>query len=466
MSIKAPVLQPSVTTMTPRQQRRAMRANPIDFLSRCADEQGPVVRLQLDRESFLLSGPEDIRHVLVTDPLNYPKEHHSPGWFRSIFGRSLPFLEGTEHRRTRKSIQSQFKPSSLDAVPGSVHAHVERVVATWPKDGPLDVAGGMRRITFGVAGELILGTKSTSWAEQLFGAINLVHRYIVAQMPGPVAWPRLRRPLTSAWRRHRRARRQLDAMLLDWIARRRAEGPTGDDVLATVLRLQKAETLDISDREVRDHCVNLFLAATDPVAYASSWALYFLSEAPESEARLVEQANAVLGETDAPTREQLQALTHAQRALSEALRLRPSTWMMEREPHAEATLPSGTVLPAGSRVMISPYVVHHRPELYAEPCVFDPDRFSPARLQKRSPYTYLPFGAGPRVCLGQHMAMFTGTLMIALLLRKFQFHRIDGQSTPFNTFNGFTIQPPEGRLVMRCCKRLALPVAARDGHRQ
>ncbi len=436
-------------TMSRRMARRAMRRDPIGFLCQCTEEHGPIVHLMLDRESFLLSDPKDISHVLVTDPLNFHKEHDGRARFRSIFGRSLPFLEGDDHRRVRQAIQPSFRPSSLSGVPKSVQAHAQQVTRVWPADGTVDVAGGIRRIAIGVAGDLILGAGSAAWSEDLFHAINRLHRHIVSQMRGPVAWPNMVWPWTRAWRGHRRAHRQLDAMMLEWIAHRSDQGTWSDDILSSVLRQRKSGELNLSDIEIRDHCVNLFLAATDPMTYAVSWSLYFLAEAPEVQARIARQADEILCD-GCPTLDHVNALMHARRALSESLRLRPTTWMFEREPVTDATLPSGVVLPAGSRVMISPFVVHHRRELYPDPLSFNPDRFDPAEQRKRSPYAYLPFGAGPRSCIGQHLALYTGTLILALLLQKFRFRRIEGQSIPYVTCNGFTIQTSDGKMALRC----------------
>jgi len=437
--------------LAPAQQRAAMKRDPLTFLCQCADEHGDTVRLALDRDAFLLASPADVRHVLVTDRLNYYKEQTGVRWFWSIFGRSLPFLEEDEHKQARKALHGNFRPAALDALPASVQRHTARITTPWEDGALTNVAQELRRITFGVAAEFILGTSKHETAEQMFNAIQRVHRQVVARMPGPVAWPRWQPPFARARRRHRRARRKLDAFVLGLIHERRAEAADHGDVLSSLLRIQATGAPSFTDQEVRDHCVNLVLAATDPVANAVAWALYFCARDEQTSCAVADEARRVVDDQRAMTRQDLSQLTFTQQVLQEALRLRPSTWMLERQPLNDAALPSGVTMPAGARVMISPYVLHRRPSLFDKPHEFDPYHFDAEAVRKRSPYAFLPFGAGPRVCIGQPMAMAMGATMLALILQRFTFQRETEQS--HSTLNGFTIQPPDGQLTLRCQPR-------------
>jgi len=221
--------------------------------------------------------------------------------------------------------------------------------------------------------------------------------------------------------RFARAKRRLDGIVHQIIEGRREAcetGEIGDDLLGMLMSAtDESGTERMSDQQLRDEVMTLFMAGHETIATAMSWTWMLLHEHPEVATRVRQEAHEVLGGRS-PGFEDLPKLVYTGQVLSEVMRLYPPAWIMEREAIEDDVLGPWKI-PAGTTVAMSPWVLHRRPELWEDPLRFDPDRFAPGRDEGRHKYAYLPFGAGPRVCIGNHFALMEAKIILASVIQRF-----------------------------------------------
>jgi cytochrome P450 len=224
--------------------------------------------------------------------------------------------------------------------------------------------------------------------------------------------------------RVRRAIGQIDALIYGIIARRRA-GEQRDDLLGTLLAAQDEDGANMSDRQLRDEAVTLFLAGHETTALLLAHTLYLLSKHPAIERRLLAEIDEVLGGRR-PTAADVKTLPYTDRVLKEVMRLYPPAWTTGREA-AESFELRGYTIPQGAQILLSQWVVHRDPRWFPNPEGFDPDRWEPERAAGLPKFAYFPFGGGPRVCIGNHFAMTEATLILAMVLQRFRLELLPGQ---------------------------------------
>ena len=218
--------------------------------------------------------------------------------------------------------------------------------------------------------------------------------------------------------RFRRAMRTLDAAVYAMIAGRRQAGSGGEDLFAMLLQARDEATGEqMDDRQVRDEVITLLIAGHETVASALTWTWYLLALHPDVRGRMVAELQAVPGDR-AITVNDLPRLELTARIFNEALRLYPPAWLITRKA-IEADAVMGYAIPAGALVILSPYTLHRHPAFWPDPEIFDPERFSPEAEAQRPRYAYIPFGGGPRQCIGNNFALIEGQLILATVARRF-----------------------------------------------
>jgi cytochrome P450 len=247
---------------------------------------------------------------------------------------------------------------------------------------------------------------------------SILHLFRVLLMPFSEYFDKL--PLPSK-RRFEQARARLDATIYGLIRERRASGVDAGDLLSMLLLAQDEEKHDggMSDEQVRDEAITLFLAGHETGANALTWSWYLLSQHPEVERRLHDEIDTVLGDR-APELADLPNLRYAEMVLSEALRLYPPAWAIGRKALGTFTV-GGYHIPGGSICIVSPYVVQRNPRWFPEPEKFDPDRWTPEARDARPKFSYFPFGGGARVCIGERFAWMEGVILMAAIAQKWRF---------------------------------------------
>jgi cytochrome P450 len=244
--------------------------------------------------------------------------------------------------------------------------------------------------------------------------------------------------------RFKRAMKTIDDVVYRLIGERRAASDKGDDLLGMLMEATDEGTA-MSDLQLRDEVITMVLAGHETTANLLSWTFRLLSQHPDIERRVREEANRVLGDRE-PGLDDVKPLELTRRVLDEALRLYPPAWMFERQA-IESDKLGDYAIEKGAIVGFCPYVLHRHPSHWENPEGFDPDRFLPERAQKRPRYAYLPFGGGPRTCIGNHFAMMEAQIILAMILRE---HRIElDPSHPVELDPVITLRPKHGIHVRR-----------------
>jgi cytochrome P450 len=355
-------------------------------------------------------------------------------------GDALLTSDGERWRRQRRIIQPLFTRQRMAGYVAAMAEEAGALVASWDSAAaagrPVDLHREMTGYTLRVIGRLLFGADVDAAIGQVgaaFGVLNpYIHRRIVAPVRWPRSWP------TPANRRAAQARAALDAVVGQIIDRRRAgTAPEADDLVGRLLAARDPDTGDrLDDTEVREQVLLFLLAGHETTATALTFALHLLGRHPEVQRRVRDEAREVLGDR-APTAADAASLARTTRVVKEALRLYPPLYGIGRRTGADGTV-GGYRLPAGSVVLVSPWATHRHPRHWPHPDRFDPDRFVPDREAGRHRYAYLPFGAGPRACLGGHFAMLEAVVATAMVVRR---HRLATPPGPVPLATGITLRP-------------------------
>jgi cytochrome P450 len=335
---------------------------------------------------------------------------------KRILGEGLLTSEGERHRRQRRLMQPMFVHSRIGTYGEAMVEAAERAAAGWRAGQVLDVHAEMSRLTLGIVGRTLFDAdveaEATEIGQALTESIEMLNRFML-----PFSGLLERLPTATA-RRLRKARARLDSTIYALIGERRASRADRGDLLSLLLRARDDEdrSAQMSDEQVRDEAMTIFLAGHETTAVALTWTWYLLAQNPEVETRLHEELAREL-DARSPTVADLQRLPYTERVLAESMRLYPPAWVIGRRARVDVDL-DGYRIPAGAIVILSPFVTHRDPRWYPEPLRFDPDRFTPEARSLRPRYAYFPFGGGPRVCIGEGFAWMEAQLLLATLAQR------------------------------------------------
>ncbi|MBX3275133.1 MAG: cytochrome P450 [Sandaracinaceae bacterium] len=419
--------------------------DPLTAFLRWRAEVGDVARMRLGPTVVhLVSHPDLVREVLKDRHREFVKPLYGRKNLAKILGNGLLVSEGDFWLRQRRIAQPAFHKKRIDAFGARMVIAAEALGDEWAsRDAPFDVARDMMRVTLRIVQETLLGAEPTQDSDRIFDSVS----YLIAAMnqrfrrviAPPESWP------TPANLRFARHREVLDETVASIIRQRRARPGEGDDLLSMLLETVDEETGEsMDDRQLRDEVMTIFLAGHETTANALSWTFYLLGKHPEVARRLREELRAVLGGRP-PTADDYRALEYTRMVFSEAMRLYPPAWILARAPRVDTEL-GGYLLEGGSRMFISPWVVHRHPDVWPDPEGFDPERFRDPKAI--DPFAFFPFGGGRRMCIGQGFAMLEGVLILASLAQRFHLELVPGH--PVAPEAMVTLRPKHGvRVVAR-----------------
>jgi cytochrome P450 len=387
----------------------AFRSDKLGFLVRCA-RQADVVELRLGRtRTFLLSSPEDIRHVLVTEHQRFSKHTRlmrpvDPG----LFGAALVGTPKSRHGTERRALQPVYHQERLAAFAGIVERCVDEASERWEGLAEVDLAREMVALAQGVRIRVLLGADADRAGRVLPAALEARQSFIAREFIPPV--PGAGRLPSPTRRRYRRGQAVFAEVVANAISERKRQG--GDASLLSSLLETFADGTATGRGRVLDEA-RTFLASYEVSSRALAWTLHLLAGDAAVQARLAAGA---------------EPAGYEQMVFSEAIRLYPPSWLFVRMAFDEARLPSGHVVPAGSRLFLSPYAAHREPRHFPDPDRFDPERFRPGpALRDRPRYAYLPFGGGPHVCIGEGFARMEAAIVLPRLLRRAELALVPGR---------------------------------------
>jgi cytochrome P450 len=399
----------------------SLMANPVRFCTRMMLEHKDLVCLDLGFGTiYLVTMPEHIHHVLVENNDNYWKGDVFERT-RFLFGNGLVVNEGESWRRQHRLIQPAFAHRRVAALVPVMTEVVEQRLARWDaiadSGQPFEIGEEMMSLTLGIivktmfslsvdARELEVMARCFCTAlEQI--TIRMATYFLPEKFPLP----------------HQRATREavetLEAMVYKIIAERRKSGEDVNDLLGMLLAARDSETGEgMTDREIRDEVMVTLFGGYEAAADSLTWTWFLLGEHPGVEETLHDELAAVLGGRN-PTFEELTRLTYTLQVAQESMRLYPPFWFLNRTSRGPDEI-GGYPIPAGAQILLCPYATHRNPDHWSLPESFHPERFEPEAVAARARHTYIPFGTGPRMCIGRHLAMMEMQLILAMVAQRYQ----------------------------------------------
>jgi cytochrome P450 len=430
---------------------REMQEDRLGFVKRIAREGRDIARLTSDFRVpiFVVNGPDALHELFVERSKEFEKANVLRFSLYPLAGEGLFTSKGELWKKQRKMMAPLFHPGQLASYGEAMVACTDRALDEWRDGETVHVARELTRITMGVAGKTLFDADTFADADVIGGALTTALEWTSHNAPSPLALahilpreylrlaiPHLPRVLGEPLARfckklegplvlpgkEGRALKQaialLDARVARMIAERRRDGNQRDDLLSRLLHAHDEDDgTRMTDKQVRDEVLTLFVAGHETTATGLAWTIDLLTKNPSLYEAVEREIDHVGGR---PTVDDLPRLALTQRCFKEALRLYPPVYVYARQ----ATEPSqfaGASLPRFAVAIVSPYAVHRRHELWPDPETFDPDRFLPENEAKRPKLAYMPFGAGPRVCIGNHFALMEAQLVLARMLWRFRF---------------------------------------------
>jgi cytochrome P450 len=363
--------------------------------------------------------PDNIKHVLQENPGNYVKGRGLQK-VKFFLGEGLLTSEGDLWRRQRKLAQPAFHRQKLQRL-FQVMADLtqEMIIESWKASqvGTIDVAREMMRLTLNIAAKTLFSVDVRHEADTVGKALTVVLREASKRIFTIIDWP-MAIP-TPGNVRLKRACDTLDRVVFDIIQERRRTKVEHFDLLGMLMDVRDEDTGEsMSDKQIRDEVMTLFLAGHETTANLLAWCCYLLSKNPIVTRKLTHEIDTVLAGRR-PTFEDIASLKYTRMVIDETLRLYPPAWIIGRTALGEDAI-GGYRVPAKSLIAMPPWVVHRHPRYWPNPEGFDPERFTPEASASRHKYAYIPFGGGPRICIGNTFALMEAQLIVAMILQRFR----------------------------------------------
>lgn len=404
---------------------RMFRKDPTGFLESLANL-GEISSFRMGpQQAFLLTNPEMIRDLLVVNAHKFVKGRALQR-AKSLLGEGLLTSENEFHLRQRRMIQPAFHRQRIAEYARAMTEFGEKLSDEWHDGDDRDIDREMMRLTLNIVGKTLFSANVEDDATEIGGAMTtLVEMFNLLLLPFSEILEKLPLPHSI---RFKRAKKTLDEVIYKIIDERRKSGEDKGDLLSMLLLAQDEEGdgAGMSDTQIRDECLTLFLAGHETTANALTWTWYLLSQNPEKEAKFHAELDACFADGHAPNMEDYARLPYTESILAESMRLFPPAWAIGRLSTEEHEF-GGYAIPKKSLVLISPFVTHRDPRFWENAGEFVPERWQTQSIKEAGQkYIYFPFGGGIRRCIGEQFAWTEGVLLLATLGRKWKF-RLDPQ---------------------------------------
>ena len=416
----------------------------LGLFTSCARDHGDVAYLSLAGwPAFVLSHPDQIEHVLVTDHKNFIK--HTFFWrhVRGIFGNGLLTSEGDFWLRQRRLAQPAFHRDRIAGYGDLMVGFTERMLDEWRDGETRDIHQELMRLTLLIVAKVLFDADVAGEVQTIGGALDDATREIAARFRRPFRIPDAI-PIPGNLR-YRRAVRRLDGVVHRIIEQHRGDDGRGD-LLGLLMEARDDDGRAMTDAQLRDEAITILLAGHETTAIALSWTCYLLSKHPAVTRHLHEELHEILG--DRPPRvADLPRLRFTEMVVTEAMRLYPPAYALGREAVKDCKIADYDVR-AGTSIFISPWVVHRDGRWFDRPEEFLPERWAGNAAQRLPRFAYFPFGGGPRICIGNRFAMMEAVLLLACIARRYRLVLENEKSVAL--FPSITLRPANGlRMTLR-----------------
>lgn len=422
-----------------------LRRDRLQFVLDMAAEYGALVKYNALNFSLIqVNDPDAIQYVLQDNNKNYHKGFETIPTLDMTLGHGLLTNEGEPWLKQRRLMSPVFHHRNIDSMGEMMTRHTVNMLETrWAAHAqsqtPLNVAAQMMQLTLDIVSEALFSTNVSAQAQAVSTAVTTLVEDATIRFDFPF-YPQPNIP-TPHNRAFNRGLNQLNYIIYGMIQERRANPIGHHDLLQLLLDARDPESNDaMNDKQLRDELITLFIAGHETTANLLAWAFYLLAQHPDIEAQAQAELAQVLNGRTA-TAGDLAALPYTRRVLDEVLRLYPPAWMLTRTNLADDEL-LGYRIPAHSFLAISPYAMHRNPVYWDNPKTFDPDRFLPERAKQYHRFVYLPFGGGPRLCIGRGFAQVEAHLILATILQRS--HLSLASNTPVEAQAFVTLRPKNG----------------------
>ncbi len=427
----------------------AIRRSPVAYLERAWREYGDVVQFPIPAPpSYLVNDPDGVRRVLVGNARNYGKSTIQYRSLSLVTGEGLLTADTEAWKRQRPLVQPAFHHETIQHVARHVGTAVERLLGQWaqrPDGAVVDVDQAMMHAALEIVGHALFGTDLSADAGRLTQATLAALDVVIQRSRVPITPPDWMP--TPANVRLRRSVRELDAAVASILADRPVWDHAATDMVGMLLAARDESGTGLTPTEVRDQLVTFIVAGHETVASALTWAWALLAEHPHVQEHLQAEADAVLSGRIA-TFDDYAGLPVARAVLDEAMRLYPPAWLITRKSLAADEL-GGYRVPEGALIILSPWLLHRHPDKWERPEAFEPQRFLDGSVDRTA---FIPFGAGPRMCIGRDFAYLEGVLLLATLAGSYAFDYPPGGAFP--SPDPLVTVRPRGGLPLRIRRRV------------
>jgi cytochrome P450 len=415
------------------------RRDILGFYERWTHDYGEIVGLRFGAfPSVLISNSDYAEQVLVKNHRNFIK---FPLFFRhvqAIFGQGLLTSEGEFWHRQRRLAAPAFHLQRVHGYGAAMVQDTERMLADWRPGELRDAHTDMMALTLRVAAKTLFNAEVDEHVAEIGEAFDTIVEEIVSRTRRPIRIPDVI-PIPGNVR-YLRSVRRIDRLVNAIIKQRRRDGGDHGDLLSMLMMARDDDGQPMSDRQLRDEVITLLIAGHETTALALSWTWYLLSQNPDVDAKLAAELREVLGGR-VPTVSDLPRLKYTEQVITESMRLYPPAWGIGREAIADCEI-GGYAIPGGTTVLISAWVSHRNPKHFPEPLVFRPERWAGDFAATLPRFAYIPFGGGPRICIGNRFAMMEAVLILATVAQRF---RLEWQSDhPVVPLPSITLRPKGG----------------------
>ena len=426
---------------------RAFSDNLIKSFREAFAEHGDVVAMQpLGEKMVLFRHPDHIHEALVTKSksLKKSREYTDPkrGLARFV-GTGILTANGDFWRRQRKQVSPAFHTQRITAYADAMVTAGDKMLSHWPVKGELDIAKEMMHVTLDIISGTISSVDLTADADRIDAAMDAINAYNGTFSVMPTWIP------TPMELRVRQAVRDLDDVVYNMIAEWRKHGEDDGSLLSMLMLAEDEDGNHMTDKQIRDESVTLILAGHETTANALNWTFKLLSENPDAEAKLHEELDRVL-QGRLPELADLQQLPYTDMVVKESLRLYPPAWGVSREAVEDVEI-GDYLVPKGALVSLNFFEMHHDGRWWDEPNAFRPERWSPENAENINKHAYMPFGGGPRVCVGNAFAQMEANLLLATIAQRYSLTLTPGQ-----------VVIPDARITMYPRDGLPMIVEKRD----
>jgi cytochrome P450 len=391
---------------------------------------------------YLINHPDLIERVLVTNNRNFIKDKGMRiRSLRRLFGNGLLTSEGEFWIRQRRLAQPAFHRERIAGYGEVMVESTERMINNWRPGETRDIHQDMMHLTLEIVVKTLFGGDSSVESNDVGQALDVIANHFASQ--SVYVMPLSFLP-TPGQLRLERAIKQLEKIIHQIIRMRRDRLQERNDLLTLLLQARDEDGSRMTDQQLRDEVMTLFLAGHETTALALSWSWYLLAQHPEVERKLVDELKATLNGSS-PTVADLRRLRYTEMVVKESMRLYPPAWVLGREAIRGFEL-GGYSIPSGAQLMISPWLMHRDPRYFDQPEEFRPERWASEQIKQLPKYAYFPFGGGPRLCIGNSFAMMEATVILATIAQRFHLDLATSQRV--TALPSITLRPKRGVTVI------------------